>query len=76
MAEKNRSWLSNRTHEETITFRLDEEDKIKFKDACRDDIIPRRHICANVLRLFVRAYAENPRQIDAFLEVYRRRYGL
>jgi hypothetical protein len=65
---------TGRTQEDTLTFRLNSLDKIRFKDACRDDVNPPRYNCANVLRLFVRAYVEEPRMFDGFLEQYRRKF--
>jgi len=63
-----------RTQDATITFRLLPSDKTKFRDVCRDNVTPPRYACANVLRLFIKAYNAEPQLMRSLIESYRRRH--
>ena len=73
--ERKRNYVSRgRTHDGIISFRLPENDKLNFKDRTRDNINPTGYVTGNVLRSFVKAYIDQPRQMDAIIDAYRR-YG-
>lgn len=54
-----------------ISFRIKEEEKISFQDACdRVNYIPSKYAMGNTLRKFISCYIQNPRYFENLFNKY------